>query len=347
MTRNFASSSGLLHATAAAATAAAAAADNTMSASMLALSCLAQQLSSVAQQVGGQAWPPAVAPSAVVQDLHREYNNIFRHGNRNAASHLWASFLLNHAPSMSTERLELMFSGFCAVSGSPVQPSDYTRYRLTLPLVAGGNRSGYMYYCCWPCVCDTQDFIRIDTKNVTTAAGERQYHFAVLGNPCEHRERLRETFTQPFERRGETTLEREAPEVRCGEDGTLLGATLSDHGHTIISMFFDAAPTADEAAAAAAALPAPDGAASGEAAVGVAAAAPRTPTPGRMSTAADGTNYHDMGEWGASCTDRANNGYNSGMGEIFRKVAAITPVLLRGQGGAAALPPPAEEKSEL
>jgi hypothetical protein len=33
------------------------------------------------------------------------------------------------------------------------------------------------------------------------------------------------------------------------------------------------------------------------------------------------------------------------MGEIFRKVAAITPVLLRGEGGeagAAALPPPAE-----
>ena len=35
--------------------------------------------------------------------------------------------------------------------------------------------------------------------------------------------------------------------------------------------------------------------------------------------------------------------YNSGMGEIFRKVAAITPVMLRGKAGAASLPPPAEE----
>ena len=34
--------------------------------------------------------------------------------------------------------------------------------------------------------------------------------------------------------------------MRCGEDGTLLGATLSDHGYPIISMFFDAALTADE-----------------------------------------------------------------------------------------------------
>ena len=70
--------------------------------------------------------------------------------NRNAASHLWAAFLLDRAHMMTPERLELMFSGFCAVSGSPVRPSDYTRYRLTLPLVAGGNRSGYMYYCCAP-----------------------------------------------------------------------------------------------------------------------------------------------------------------------------------------------------
>ena len=43
------------------------------------------------------------------------------------------------------------------------------------------------------------------------------------------------------------------------------------------------------------------------------------------------------------CEDRKRNNYNSGMGEIFRKVAAITPVALRGEGGAAALPPPTEE----
>ena len=72
------------------------------------------------------------------------HSNIFRHGNRNAASHfalrhLWASFLLDRASSMSTARFKLMFSGFCAVSRSPVQPGDYTRYRLTLPLVAGGH----------------------------------------------------------------------------------------------------------------------------------------------------------------------------------------------------------------
>lgn len=292
--------------------------------------------------VGVPAWPPAVAQQATVQDLHREYSNVFKYGNRNAASHLWAAFLLDRAHTMTTERLELMFSGFCAVSGSPVRPSDYTRYRLTLPLVAGGNRSGYMYYCCWPCVCDTHDFIRIDTKNITTASGERQYHFAVLGNPCEHREKLKEPFTQPFHSRGPTTLEREAPEVRCGDDGTLLGAQLSDHGSIIINMFFDA----DQPAESSALLPGsaePVSASTESVSSAAAVAALRgEPTPGRMSKAADGTNYHDEYEWGPMCADRAAHGYNSGMGEIFRKVAAITPVVLRGDAAQHQLPSPAE-----
>ena len=271
---------------------------------------------------GASVWPPAVSNDATVQDLHREYNNIFKYGNRNAASHLWAAFLLERAHTMTAERLELMFSGFCAVSGSPVRPSDYTRYRLELPLVAGGNRSGYMYYCCWPCVCDSQDFIRIDTKNVTTASGVRQYHWTVLGNPCLNREKLRTPFTQPFYNRGPTTLEREAPEVRCGDDGTLLGAHLSDNGYTIVNMFFDAAATKTDAAAA---LPSPNDESSSSSEV---AAGRGPPTPGRMSVDAMGTNYQDMYEYGPMCTDRAANGYNSGMGEIFRKVAEITPVQL-------------------
>merc|ERR1711865_803077 len=73
-------------------------------------------------------------------------------------------------------RLELFFSGFCAVSGSPIRPHDYNRYRLTLPHVpvtqneaaTSPSVTGYMHYCCWPCVCDTQDYIRIDTLTVTT-----------------------------------------------------------------------------------------------------------------------------------------------------------------------------------
>ena len=95
----------------------------------------------------------------------------------------------------------------------------------------------------WPCVCDTQDFIRINTKNITLAGGEtRRYHFAVVGNPCDDASALKRPFVQPFYGRGETTLEREAAEVRC-DGGRLIGATLSDHGYPIISMVTTGART--------------------------------------------------------------------------------------------------------
>ena len=124
-------------------------------------------------------WRPAT-----VRDLHSEYGNIFKHGNRNAASHLWVSFILQRASQLAPSKLEEMFTGFCAVSGSPTRPSDYTRYRLTLPRVDGGGLvSGFMYYCCWPCVCDTQDFIRADTKTITTKTETRVAHFGIDVSP--------------------------------------------------------------------------------------------------------------------------------------------------------------------
>lgn len=218
-----------------------------------------------------------------IEDLHQEYYNIFKYGNRNAASHLWSKFIIDRASQMTPEKFISMFTGFCAVSGSPTSPQDRTRYRLNLDLVGGGKRRGYMYYCCWPCVCDTQDFIKVDTKSITMLNGEvRQYHFAVLGNPCERPEELTRPFFDAFDR-GQTTIAQQAAEVRCNAAGQLEGAYLSDHGYVIINMFFDEDPS---------------------------------------QRAMDESMFAQM------CTDRANAGYNSGMGEIFRKVAAITPVKL-------------------
>lgn len=256
-------------------------------------------------------WPPATSPSATVQDLHREYGNIFRHGNRNAASHLWATFLLQRAPQMTWERLYYMFTGFCAVSGSPVRPSDYHRYRMTLPLVTGGDITGFMYYCCWPCVCDTNDFIRVDTLTVTASDGApRRVHAAVIGDPCRRPEALREPFVQPFYGRGETTLEREAAEVRCNAAGELIGATLSDNGHVVIQLF-----------------PLAEGDGVGDKLALPGAEPGVVSQPGRIrQDAASGLRFQDEFEYAAQCEQRERDGFNSGMGEIFRRVAQISPV---------------------
>ena len=119
------------------------------------------------------------------RELHQRYSEIFRYGNRNAASHLWTSYILDRAAVTPAAQIELLFSGFCAVSGSPVYPSDYKRYRLRLKhAVTGVDEVGFMYYCCWPCVCDTWDFIKVDTLSITTADGPKAYRFAVIGDPA-------------------------------------------------------------------------------------------------------------------------------------------------------------------
>jgi len=156
------------------------------------------------------------------QDLHKEYYAVFTKGNRNAASHRWGSFLFERAFQMTEDRFDLLNSGYCAVSGSPVHPSDRTRYQLTLPALGGGTRTGIVYYCCWPCVCDTQDFIKVDTKTVVLADGqEHEYWWMVIGDPCKN---------------PDAEIPWEAPEVNC-VDGKLEGATFSDHGGVILAIF--------------------------------------------------------------------------------------------------------------
>ena len=232
------------------------------------------------------------------RELHQRYSEIFRYGNRNAASHLWTSYILDRAAVTPAAQIELLFSGFCAVSGSPVYPSDYKRYRLRLKhAVTGVDEVGFMYYCCWPCVCDTWDFIKVDTLTVNTADGPKVYRFAVIGDPCRNEEQLDVPFVQPFDGRT-TTLRRDAPEVRC-ENGQLIGATRTDHGFVAISMFFDAPSEEEEDRG--------------------------VWQPGRV-VQRGGHVFQDDVEYSDMCSERASNGYNSGMGEIFRRVAAITPV---------------------
>jgi hypothetical protein len=224
-----------------------------------------------------------------VQDLHGQYYNIFTTGNRNAASHLWSKFLIDNSYDMNHETFTHMFSGFCAVSGSPVSPQDRTRYKVALEKVTGGKQTGYMYHCCWPCTCDTKDFIKVDTKTVTTKGGdEKKYNFAVIGNPCDKPEELSKSYEDAFGR-GVTTLSSQAPELICDKSGKLKGAHLSDNGYIIISMFFD-----EDSAV----------------------------------SSMEESVFEPM------CTDRAKSGYASGMGTIFRKVSAVSPIAIGASNAA-------------
>merc|ERR1719234_884190 len=67
--------------------------------------------------------------SMTVSELHGKYYEIFhRSGNRNAASHLWASYILDRSTNFTTEEIRNLFGGFCPISGSPVRPSAWSKW---------------------------------------------------------------------------------------------------------------------------------------------------------------------------------------------------------------------------
>ncbi|MEM1031415.1 MAG: hypothetical protein AAF928_10325 [Myxococcota bacterium] len=242
---------------------------------------------------------PPEAPTAVpasfegdtLEDLWDHFEQIFPTGNRNAASHRWATFLLERADTMTAQQLEFFFQGFCPVSGSPVTARAANRFAVRLPRADGeGTMDGYIHFCCWPCICDTMDFIHADTRTVTTKDGDVKLPFVVIGDPCAKEGALDQTFIQPFGDR-KTTLRETAPELSC-KNGRLEGATRSDHGHVIIGRLFTE----------------------------------RTPTPYAGEAKAVERLPSEQVDWTARCKKRADEGFESGMGVIFRKAAEVAPL---------------------
>jgi len=169
-----------------------------------------------------------------VDDLSKKYDEVFgpHGGNRNAASHLWAKYIIDRTFELSHRQIDMLFSGFCAVSGSPIGPDAQSRYKISLPLVGGGEKTGYSYHCCWPCVCDETALIKVDTKTIKDMTGEaKQYHFEVIGDPCV------DSPPKCTEEAQSGCIPYEAPAIECTEK-RLENAIRSDGGHIIIGMYF-------------------------------------------------------------------------------------------------------------
>jgi len=235
-----------------------------------------------------------------VNDLAAQYDNIFKTGNRNAASHLWSKYILDRAESKSAEEVETLFHGFCAISGSPLPDVSRTEYKITLPRIKGGNISGVTRHCCWPCICDATEVVKVDTKEIITANGPKRFNFLVIGDPCSHEEQLRTPYSDPFTG-GQSTLAQDAPEISC-HNGRLVNAIFSDHGYPIIGMLFDIEAGAWPQQAMLESFP--------------------------IQEQVQSNMISQDSTWGFAkmCEARRQHGYDSGMGKIFHKVAAISPI---------------------
>jgi len=152
--------------------------------------------------------------------LLNSYNQVFPHGNRNAASHRWSHAVLEEAESLSIDEIDNLFTSFCPVSGSPLRAPDATRQLMELSLSNGeGSKKGFVHFCCWPCVCDTNALIKVDPTEIKTKEGMHTFDFLVIGNPCSNAGKI------PIQ----------APDVTC-DGSTLEKASFSANNHVIIGL---------------------------------------------------------------------------------------------------------------
>ncbi|CAD7951234.1 unnamed protein product [Amoebophrya sp. A120] len=116
--------------------------------------------------------------------ISQGYDTVFdtAHGsNRNAASHLWVTYLTNKFRDETIESAEVylrQMTNFCPVSGSPLTNGGM-QLQWTAPATgsAGSSSStygiqpaasgvtvpgGYSHHCCVPCVCDMNTHVRVD-----------------------------------------------------------------------------------------------------------------------------------------------------------------------------------------
>ena len=121
-----------------------------------------------------------------IPGLHDKYNDIFyRSRNRNAASHLWSSYVLERASNLTELEIYNLFSGFCPVSGSPIVPSPRSVWKnVTVKNATDPSHSidGTINFCCWPCVCDLQASVGVDTLRIDTKDGKNTFNVLVIGN---------------------------------------------------------------------------------------------------------------------------------------------------------------------
>lgn len=134
-------------------------------------------------------------------DLIKHYNIIFENVgyNRNAAGHVWSSYILDKSALFTENEIYTLFSQFCPVSGSPITLSNNIKpYPYTInhdgTMVSSIVPTGFaVYHCCWPCVCDLEDCglvkkMSYPTKSNNGTIVNTEFNMIVMKqNPCKNK----------------------------------------------------------------------------------------------------------------------------------------------------------------
>lgn len=82
---------------------------------------------------------------------------------------------------------------YCAVSGSPIDPSRGKTYdNIVVNGLDGKKYYGKYYRCCWPCLCDImrKDTVYVEPFTVKLKDGEYNHYVLTISDPCLNSDRI-------------------------------------------------------------------------------------------------------------------------------------------------------------
>ena len=134
--------------------------------------------------------------------LMSDFDTIFPSRNRNAGGPQWYHHIVSMNPTI--EEFKKLNQFYCAVSGSPIDPSRGKTYdSIKVKGLDDKYYYGKYYRCCWPCLCDIMrdDLVVVEPHTITLQDGDNAHnvcyphHVLTIRDPCINEERIPDEIT--------------------------------------------------------------------------------------------------------------------------------------------------------
>ncbi len=119
------------------------------------------------------------------EKLMNDFSKIFPDRNRNAGGPQFYHHIVSMNPTI--EEFKKYNTFYCAVSGSPIDPSRGKTYDNII--VNGFDDKKYYgkyYRCCWPCLCDImrKDTVFVEPFTIKLKDGNYDHYVLTISDPC-------------------------------------------------------------------------------------------------------------------------------------------------------------------
>ena len=116
------------------------------------------------------------------EKLKENWDDIFPDGNRNAAGSKFFKYLIDQ--DLSYVDFMEFNKRYCPVSGSLIRPDLEPSFIALSEKGSNFKTCGDVYFCCWPCACDSMKYAQTMKISHLFQGIEREFVAMVINNPC-------------------------------------------------------------------------------------------------------------------------------------------------------------------